>query len=182
MSDAAVVKATGRAWPAWFALLDNDGAASLPHPRITGLVQKRGASPWWSQMIAVQYERARGLRDVNQKADGYSASSSRTIEAPVSALFRAWYDPTSRRSWIGDAEITIRRATPDKSLRITWHPAAGPETPVEVNFYPKGPGRSQLAVQHNKLPSRRAFEQMKVYWGDRLGVMKAMLEGSPRAR
>lgn len=175
MSDDAVRKATGRDWAEWFAHFDARGASKMAHPQITEIAHELGASDWWSQMVTVAYERARGLRDTHQKADGYSANASKTIDAPVSAAFRAWYDPTLRDRWLPGANLTVRRATPDKSLRITWHAARG-DTPVEVNLYSKGPRRSQIAVQHNKLADRPAFEKMKAHWVDRIAALKMLLE------
>lgn len=176
MSDDAVRKATGRDWAEWFAHFDARGASKLAHPQIAEIAHELGAGDWWSQMITVAYERARGLRDTNQKTDGYSANASKTIDAPVSAAFRAWYDPTLRDRWLPGANLTIRRATPDKSLRITWHATRGPDTPIEVNLYSKGPSRSQIAVQHNKLADRPAFEKMKAHWIDRMAALKMLLE------
>ena len=69
VSDEAVAKATGRDWNGWLAALDRAGASTLAHKEIAALLNgKLGvASGWWSRMIAVGYEQARGLRDRYQK-------------------------------------------------------------------------------------------------------------------
>jgi len=63
ISDAAVQSKTGRVWSEWFAQLDKEGAARLAHREIAAALRDRhGLSGWWSQMVTVAYEQARGLR------------------------------------------------------------------------------------------------------------------------
>jgi hypothetical protein len=63
MSDESVTEATGKDWKAWFAVLDKAGAKKMEHRDISKyLHEKCKVGPWWCQMIAVAYERERGLR------------------------------------------------------------------------------------------------------------------------
>jgi hypothetical protein len=174
MSDAAVQAKTGKTWPEWFALMDAEGCAGMPHKAIAEhLYSSHGVPGWWCQNITVAYERARGLREKFQKCDGrFSASASKTIGAPVEALFAAWTDDELRRQWL-DADITIRKATPHKSVRITWSDG---NTSVEVNLWPKGENRSQAAVEHSKLDGAADVLEKKAYWSDRLNQLKTLLE------
>ncbi len=173
MSDAAVKAKTGKAWPEWFKILDAAGARKLNHTQIaTYLYDERKVPGWWAQMVTVGYEQARGLRQKHQKPDGYEISGSKTIEVPVAKAFAAWEDTTLRRRWLKDAGFTIRKATPHKSLRITW---VDGKTSVVVNFYSKGDGKSQVAVQHGKLPNSDQAERMKRYWGDQLEKLKEVV-------
>lgn len=170
----AVAKATGKAWDRWLALLDAAGAAKMPHKAIAKLLSERfGVPGWWSQMIAVGYEQARGLREPNQKADGFAANASRTVAAGLDRLYGAWTDPSLRALWLGTVPVEIRRATDGKSIRLAWK---GGESTVEVHFVRKAPGRSQVAVQHGRLSSRAAFERQKSFWGGALDRLKALLE------
>ena len=170
----AVAKATGKAWDRWLALLDAAGAAKMPHKAIAKLLSDRfGVPGWWSQMIAVGYEQARGLREPNQKADGFAANASRTVAAGLDRLYGAWTDPSLRALWLGAVPVEIRRATDGKSIRLAWK---GGESTVEVHFARKAPGRSQVAVQHGRLSSRAAFERQKSFWGGALDRLKALLE------
>src|SRR5216117_1433710 len=83
MSDAAVVRATGKKWAEWFAILDKAGAKKLTHQQIVAvLAKKHGLAPWWQQMVTVTYEQARGLRKVHERPDGYSISRSKTLPVP----------------------------------------------------------------------------------------------------
>ena len=78
-----------------------------------------------------------------------------------------------RARWLPDPQFTVRKATPGKSMRITW---VDGRTSVEANFYAKGLGRSQVAVQHNKLPDAAAGKRMKAYWAEALEQLKAAVE------
>ena len=76
-SNESVLKATGRSWAEWYALLDGAGARELDHGAIASKVHELGdVTGWWGQQIAVSYERARGLRAVNERPDGYSVPAS----------------------------------------------------------------------------------------------------------
>ena len=56
-------------------------------------------------------------------------------------------------------------------MRITWEDA----TSVDVYFSAKGAAKSQVAIQHRKLPNKAAATKMKEYWGERLAVLAEML-------
>ena len=126
---------------------------------------------WWSQMITVAYERARGLREKHQTPDGYEANASRTFAAPVERLFGAWADEATRRRWLPKS-LTVRTATPPKSLRIAWPDG----TRVSVNFYAKGEGRSSVQVQHLKLADAATVAERKAYWAEALERLRALVE------
>jgi hypothetical protein len=57
-------------------------------------------------------------------------------------------------------------------MRITW----GDGTNVDVNFLAKGAAKSQVAVEHDKLPNAAAVAKMKALWGKALDSLKARLE------
>lgn len=179
MSAEAVHKATGRTWDEWFALLDADGAAALPHPQIVMLVsQKHGAPDWWSQMVTVAYEQERGLREKHQQTDGYTASRSKTVGIPVTDLFAAWLDPQQRSLWLPDAPLTVRKSTEPKSMRMRWE-ADG--SSVTANFTAKGESRSQVAIEHSRLPDADSGQSMREFWSAALQRMKDVLEESANA-
>ena len=117
MSDEAVESKTGKNWSRWFKHLDAAGAKKMTHQQIAAhLSEKHDVRPWWTQMIAVTYEQARGLRDKHEKPAGYEISVSRMIDAPVSKTFKAWTDEKLRKKWL-PSNLTIRKATANKSLR-----------------------------------------------------------------
>jgi uncharacterized protein YndB with AHSA1/START domain len=137
------------------------------------LHDKLGCPGWWSQMIAVGYEQARGLRVKHQKCDGdFSASASKTIAVPLTPLFTAWTDAKVRRRWLPAAKFTVSTATANKSIRMVW----GDGTRVEVNFLAKGAAKSQVAVEQKKLAGVEAVAQVKEHWKAALERLKELLE------
>ncbi len=171
ISDSAVLKATGRNWEQWFDLLDRGGAYKLRHKEIVSIVNDNGAGLWWSQMVTVTYERERGLREVHQTASGFVANVSRTFAVPVGELYDAWRDAKRRAKWLKN-KFTIRKATANKSLRITWFDG----TSIDVGFVAKGKGKSQVAVGHAKLEDRREVAEKKSFWSEALRRLKEQLE------
>ncbi|HEY4999006.1 MAG TPA: hypothetical protein VII36_07680 [Usitatibacter sp.] len=176
----AVARATGRAWDEWLKLLDRAGAKAMPHKEIALMLSRKFEVPdWWSQMVTVGYEQARGLRSVNQRTGGFAANASRTVAAPVGILYDAWNDPKVRACWLIDAPVEVRGSTDGKSIRMTW--CAGGSS-VEVGFFAKGAGKSSVQVEHGKLKSAAAVARQKVFWSDALDRLKALLEPVSRLK
>jgi uncharacterized protein YndB with AHSA1/START domain len=176
ISDAAVRAKTGKGWKEWFAILDRAGATKMSHRDIaTYIYKEKGCPGWWAQMVTVGYEQARGLREKYQKADGYAVSRSKTVGVPVRELFEAWSDAKTRRRWLDATSLVVRKATAPKSMRITW---VDGKTSVEVNFYPKGAGKSRVSVQHTKLADAKDVEKKRAYWNERLEKLAGVLEGA----
>ncbi len=174
MSDAAVQAKTGKTWKEWFAILDTAGARKMDHKQIVAyLVKRHNVGPWWQQMVTVTYEQARGLREKHQTSEGFTANGSRTLAVGLEALYRAWAEERERRRWLGDAAMTIRTATPKKSLRILWGDG---QSRLDVMFYAKGKGKSQVTVDHRRLTDAKEAARMKTYWSGALDRLKAVLE------
>lgn len=175
MSDDAVKERSGKTWAEWFKILDKAGARKMSHQEVTAyLNEKQGVGPWWCQMIAVDYEHARGLREKFQKCDGeFAASGSRTMNVPLGKVYEAWADEKLRRKWLPGVEMEITTSTKDKSIRAKWN---GGATRVSILFYKKGPQKSQVTVDHMKLASSKDCEQMKKYWFEALSRLQSELE------
>jgi uncharacterized protein YndB with AHSA1/START domain len=175
MGDDAVREATGKSWEEWFRKLDRAGAKEMEHAAIARhLSEEENVPDWWCQMVTVGYEQARGLRQKHQRPDGFSVSASRTLAVPIERAFDAFADAKTRKRWLSDTGFTVRRATRPKSLRITWVDGV---TNVDVNLYAKDDGRSQVSVQHSKLPDADAAARMKAYWGEALDRLREKLAG-----
>jgi uncharacterized protein YndB with AHSA1/START domain len=172
MSDEAVEAKTGKTWSRWFKHLDAAGAKKMTHQEIVAhLRDKHDVRPWWTQMVAVTYEQARGLREAHEKPSGYEISVSRTIGASTSKAFKAWTDEKTRKSWL-PANFAIRKSTTNKSIRITWSDG----TDVVAGFYPKGERKCQVVAQHGKLKDAKAGAKMKAFWSSALDRLKELLE------
>ncbi|HEX2219982.1 MAG TPA: hypothetical protein VHG35_14350 [Gemmatimonadales bacterium] len=176
ISDAAVAAKTGCTWDRWVRALDHVGAQEWSHRAIAEHVRDRyQISPWWVQGVTVGYERIKGLRAIGQRRSGeFEANKSKVFAAPVGKIYRAFRDARSRRRWLGDVKLTVRTAVPDKSMRVTWPDG----TSVELYFVAKGAAKSQVAVQHGKLPDRASVDRMKAYWTERLAALAEVVSPS----
>jgi hypothetical protein len=173
MSDAAVKAKTGRDWTAWFTELDAAKAAKLDHKGIVAVLSGRYDVPgWWRQMVAVEYERARGLRVRHQTSSGFSVAISKTLAADVSALFAASADASARKHWFPKGSFEPSSQTKGKYLRGSWNK----HTRLEIGLNVKGPNKAQIAVQVSKLDSKSDVEQQRKVWKRALSALQTFLE------
>jgi hypothetical protein len=172
-SDEAVKAKTGKVWAEWFKILDKAGARKMTHQEITAYLRReQSVGAWWNQMVAVAYERERGIREKFQKCDGeFSASGSRTMAVPMAKAFAAWTDEKLRKRWLPDGKLEITTATPGKYVRGKWGTSR-----LSVGFVGKGAAKTQVAVDHGKLASSKECAKMKTYWFAALNSLQEMLE------
>lgn len=172
-SDVVVKAKTGCNWERWVKALDYKQAHTWSHGEIAQYVHKTYKIPgWWSQMVTVGYERIKGLRVIGQRRDGgFNATKSKVVAAPVSRLYRAWRDARLRARWLPDVSPVIRTATRNRSMRVAWPDG----TRVDVGFLAKGRAKSQVAIQHGRLPDRAAVTRTKAYWAERLTSLAEVL-------
>jgi hypothetical protein len=180
ISSDAVRAKTGKGWSEWFALLDKAKADEWAHKEIANyLHDKCDCGDWWSQMVTVGYEQARGLRVKHQTADGFTAGVSKTIAVPVKFLYKACFDAKERAKWLPDADrVAIRPSTANKYLRFVWIDG---KSVIQANFYSKGTKKSQVSIERRKLPSVKAVAQVKAYWSKALNKLKELLEQATAA-
>jgi len=172
LSDDSVKAKTGKTWAQWFSLLNRAGAKELNHQAIVReLKHAPGLTGWWRQMIAVEYERAQGLRAKHQRADGFSVSISKTLKAELSELFDAAANATRRSQWFPQGDFEPSSQTPDRYLRGAWRKSLR----VEMGFYAKGPGKSQLAIQVNRLPNASDVEKERQRWKAAITKLQRLL-------
>ncbi len=193
VSDEAVVKKTGHAWDHWLKVLDAFDVKRHGHKAAAEhLLAEHGVDEWWSQMVTVGYEQKRGLRELRQKADGFSASASRTIAAGISRVLDAFEDKGIAERWMPEGVVAhrvtrppMRKGRPTKpgSARMTW--TDGTKT-LSVWISDKsgedGTVKTAVQVQHDKLPDARTCDRMRALWGERMDVLRALLEGKEAAK
>ena len=173
VSSDAVARRTGKSWAEWFALLDAAGAATLDHKGIVAvLAQRHGVGPWWQQMVTVAYEQARGKNGKQPSDDGFQADVVKTLELPLAKLYRFWAEPAERNKWLADGRFSIHKATASKSIRARWGRGM---SRIDVDFCEQGPGKSQVTVQHHRIETADAAEQMKAYWAKKISALEALL-------
>jgi hypothetical protein len=174
MSDEAIQRRTGHGWEHWFDLIDGAGMGERSHRDIAEWLRSEHRVPGWdSQSITLSYERARGGRAVGEKADGFAVTASKTVNVPVERLFDGFTHPDVQRSWLLDGELNERTATRPRSARYDWGDGA---TRVVVGFDSKGPKKSVVALEHQRLPDAEEAERMKAYWRERVAALKEILE------
>ena len=77
----------------------------------------------------------------------------------------------SAAGWL-DGEIgKVRTSTAAKSMRLDGKDGSI----VAVGFWPKGPSKSAVSVQHTKLRDQETATKLKKYWGERLDALRAVL-------
>ncbi|MEP7165900.1 MAG: hypothetical protein ABI741_14455 [Ferruginibacter sp.] len=176
ITDKLVVEKTGKTIETWFNLLDKHGAKQMKHIEIFALINKTGGlkplGEWNHNLLATTYEWDRGLKERGQKEAGFEISVSKTITVPVNILYNSWADDKLRNKWLKE-KITIRKATANKSARITW---TDNETTLSIDFYPKGDHKSQVVVQHLKITDSKKASALKIFWGEKLDTLKSFLE------
>lgn len=173
VADDRVFAATGRGRREWFALLDAAGAGTMSHRDIAAWLQsEHGVAGWWAQTVTVDYEQARGRRARHERPDGFSISKSRTMAAPVARVYDAWVDPGIRETWLPE-ELAVSSTREHRSVRGAWGDGS---TRIAVGLTPKGEARTQVAVQHEKLPDADTAERMKTVWAAHLEALARALE------
>lgn len=176
--DESIRERTGRGWEEWFDLLDSWGGQEMSHRDIARRVAEELAIEplgWNAQAVTVSYERARGMRQVNQRADGFGITASKTVAVPVERLYDAVTDEARRSQWLPEPEdqLSERKATRPKSARYDWGDGA---TRVHVGFAAKGDDRSVATLEHLRLADKSEAEKMKAFWRERLSELKTKLE------
>jgi hypothetical protein len=173
IGDEAVKAKTGKGWVEWFKILDAAGAKSMKHAEIASHLHKKLNVPgWWCQMVAVQYEKERGLRAANQRGENdFNAGISRVVQIPLAKLYTAWADDNVRRSWLKGDTMEITTARKNKSIRAKWNESSR----VSVMFYAKGPAKTQLVFDEFKIPNAEEAVRRKNFWIDAIAHMQKVL-------
>jgi uncharacterized protein YndB with AHSA1/START domain len=178
LSDETVSRATSKSWDGWFAVLDAWGASQRKHPEIARFLHDvHGTDDWWAQTITVGYERARGIRAVHERPDGFSLNASKTFPVSVDRLYHAFVDEEARSRWLDPGELRLRTSQPNRSARFD---VVANETRLGAWFTPKGTGKSTVQLQHERLPTAGDVDLWRTHWQARLKRLLAfMTEDTP---
>jgi hypothetical protein len=173
VSDEAVKARTGKNWTQWFAILAKAGAKDMKHAEIAKyLREKQNVPSWWNQMITVCYERAHGLRAVHQSSAGhFNASCSRTIDASISDVYRAFADDKVRASWLAGDKLKISTVRENKTIRGAW----GAKSRAAIGLIAKGAGRTQISVEQTQLCDAKEVARAKEFWSKRIDRLSEKL-------
>jgi hypothetical protein len=170
IDDETVKAKTGRSWHEWFDILENASADKLNHQEIVNLLSRRhDLNDWWSQMVAKVYEQHARIHEQHERAEGYEISVSKTFQVDVRIIYDACFTDEKRRRWLQESPLKITASTRNKSIRAQW---ANGQSRLSIDFYSKGENRSQVVVQHMKLPSLKAAEDMQTFWKEKLDALE----------
>jgi uncharacterized protein YndB with AHSA1/START domain len=185
MSDASFVKKTGHDLAYWFAVLDKFGAVEKGHTAAAKhLYADHKVDGWYAQGITVSYERARGVRAMNQRCDGaFEVSASKVVTASPKQLVKAFTDARERERWIGDANPRLAEAlakglTDNRSKGVVVRPDGlvryrykWDDTTVQFYMAPKPGGKFIVTVTHMKLANGEAVETSRRQWRTALAAL-----------
>jgi len=173
VSDAAIQRATGKSWDEWFALLDAWHGTTHNHTEIARHVYETyGIDGWWAQSVTVGYERARGMRALHERPDGFSGNASKTFSVSVERLFAAFVEPDERERWLEGIELRNRTSQPNKSARFDVLPEDGR---LAVTFVAKGPDKSAAQLQQERLADAGDVARWKALWKEQLALLASFL-------
>ena len=183
ISEESVLKKTGHGLDHWFGVLDAFGAATKGHTAAAAhLYDAHGVPGWHAQGITVAYERARGLRDVNQTCTGkFQVSVSKTIPATVAEVAEAlksaaWLqgaDPglaqALKAAFTGDKPREIKTKGDYAWLRFPWD---GRTVEIRITGKPKG---VSVVADNKDLPDPALVEQRRAQWRAALEALQRHL-------
>jgi hypothetical protein len=107
---------------------------------------------------------------VDAPSDDLAVSVSRSLEATVSEVFRAFNDPT-RRSWSPVRDYVVRNTIAPRLLRIAL--ADGQQ--LTVTIARKGNTRCMVTVEQSKVPDELSVEKSRALWRDALARLADQL-------
>ena len=174
MSDDAIRKGTGKGWDDWFRILDDWDAAAHSHTEIARYVSREHAiDGWWAQGVTVGYERARGVRAMNERpGEGFEVSVSKTLDMTLLDAWRAFVDPKRRTAWL-DLGLRMRTGTRTMGRSARFDvPSEG--TRLNVLFDSKGEARCVVTVTHVKLTGADDVAAHRGAWRERLGRLATL--------
>ena len=190
VTDESARKKTGHGLDHWFAVMDAFGAAAKGHTATAAhLHEEHGVSGWHAQGITVAYERAHGLRELNQSCTGtFQVSVSKTVPATVAEVVDALKSAERRAAWLRDADPELVQAldaafTGDKPrevktkgsdyawLRFPWGRT------VEIRITGKPKGGASVVADNGDLASPELVEQRRAQWRVALAGLQRHLGG-----
>ena len=193
VSDEAAHAATGRSLADWFAQIDSWGGAALGRKEIGQRLLAAKVDPWWLATLNIEYEAARGLKEKDGRAKGYTICATKSLKAAPDACYAAFASAAALDRWLGAGHALdfrdggslanadgnsaqIKKLSPGKTIRLVWQQAdAAPDTPVEVKFAAAG-AKTTVMITHERLQTRADADGLRRAWGEALERLKQVLE------
>jgi len=189
LSDKSSIAKTGHDLEHWFAVLDRFGAVEKGHTAAARhLYEDHKVPGWHSQGITVAYERACGVRAVNQRCDGeYEVSVSKVIARQAPAIIKAITNKRMRQAWLIDVDAELAKALvsavdsksskgfvvrPDGLARYRYKWG---DTSVQFYMTPMANKKMSVVVTNAKLADGAVVEARRRLWRTALTALAARL-------
>jgi hypothetical protein len=175
-SDETVRKSSGKGWSEWIRVLDAWGAKERTHTQIARYLNAElGVPGWWAQTVTVGYERARGMRAVNQRPDGFTFTVSKTLPVDAMTLSRAFTESRARNRWLEPGVLKVRTSQPGRSARFD---VGDGRVRAAIGLTEKGPSKTTVAIAFERLADKAELEAFRSEWKERLATLANVLSGS----
>jgi hypothetical protein len=187
LSDERITEKTGHDFAYWFDVLDRFGAVEKGHTKAARHLHADHKVPgWYAQGITVTYERARGVRAVNQRVDGtYEMSTSKSIDAVTPDIIRMISSKRLRRGWLIDVDAELAKALTEAldrkdsqgftvradglgTFRYKWG-----TTTVQWYIAATETGKRSVIVANGKLDGPAMLEERRTMWRTALKALAA---------
>lgn len=188
VSDATALEKTGHGLAHWFDVLDRFGAVGKGHTAAARhLHDAHQVAGWYAQGITVAYERARGVRALNQRGDGaYEVSVSKVVSGSARDVIAA-FSANDRRRWMKGVDSQLATALavaldgpaskgfvlrPDGQgrFRYRWD-----GTTVQFYLLPKKGDKVSVVVTNTALTRAALVDERRTQWRTTLNALAARL-------
>jgi hypothetical protein len=192
VSDATSHEKTGHGLDHWFDVLDRFGGVEKGHTASARHLDEVHSVPgWYAQGITVAYERARGVRALNQRCDGeYEVSVSKVLTANTAKVIKALTDKRMRPRWVKDVDRSlvkalsaavdgpaskkiVVRADGQGRFRYKWG-----DTTVQFYLLPKPGDKVSLVATNSKLADASMVEERRALWRTALDAVAQLFSRS----
>jgi hypothetical protein len=166
MSGEAVFKATGKHLKDWFAILRKMGAAKMTHKEIAlALHQKHKVPGWWSQMVTVEFERETGKRQLGQTCYGdFQVTVTKTVSGSLDQALQVWQKMAAGHTGFSGVSFEGKPAVSKSEKWRYWRVPLSDGSRVVAVIGVRGPGKSQIAINHEKIQSRDSADGWRTFW------------------
>ncbi|MBX2804138.1 MAG: DUF4287 domain-containing protein [Myxococcales bacterium] len=184
VSEEATLAKTGHGFDHWFGVLDRFGAPDKGHTASARhLREDHGVSPWYAQSISIAYERARGLRVLNQATAGsFQVSVSRTLPTDLQTATPFLTDAARRPDWWEAVGVELPPEAFRRKEGAVWVRFRHDDGAVEVRLWAMEDGRCKAVARIEQLPDSSAVERHRARYRQALDALeRAVSRGSAPA-
>lgn len=200
VSNASVLKGSGKDWSAWITLLDKASAAGWTHQETVAFLRaKHKLNWWWSQGVAYGYQIHKGIRVEGQSLKGdYSVTATKVFHMSKKKLWNVLSSPEGISAWLqpmSDFELIpksqyeveggiygeVRTMKSPERARLSWKNEEWEKaTVVQVQLFGQDEKKSGLAFMHMGLKSVTQREAMRKHWKEALVRLSDVVNSSKK--